>query len=279
LEEWVYLNDQLIPAAEAKISVLDLSVLRGFGVTDYLRTYGGTPFRLRDHLIRFQNSAEVIGLTIPKTLEEMTSIVEEMLAQATFPETSIKLVLTGGTSPDQYLPCGNPIFFVIASPFVPFPKSYFEEGIKVTTECYARPFPTVKGIHYLPAVVAVQKGQKVGAIDVLFHTERGHLLETGTANFFAVKDGTIITPSSSILKGITRQMVLELAEGKFRVEERVIHLNEIPTFDGCFLTSSNKEVMPISQINELTFTIPHEVRTLMNDFSIFVSAPKLHNIS
>ena len=267
METWVYLDNRLIPAAEAKISVLDLGLLRGVGVTDYLRTYEGRPFRLRDHLIRFQNSAVEIGLTLPKTIEEMEAIVEELIARMSSPETSLKLVLTGGIAPDQYLPIGNPIFFVLAYPFVPFPKTFYERGIKVVTECYLRSHPTAKTLHYLPAIVAMQKAAKIGADEVLFHTEEGFLLETGTANFFAIRGGTLITPSSSILKGITRQLLLELAQGKFPIEEREVHRDELPTFDGVFLTSSNREVMPIASINDHSFSIPQEVRTLMKEFS------------
>ncbi|MCB1080503.1 MAG: aminotransferase class IV [Chlamydiia bacterium] len=272
MDVWVYINDRLIPGEEAKISALDLSVLRGYGVMDYLRTYGGRPFRLREHLERFQKSAEEIGLGVPKSLEEMTTIVEEMIARSHFKETSVKVVLTGGVSPDQYLPIGNPTFFAVSYPFKPFPQHYFEQGIKVMTESYARPFPLAKSTQYLSAIVAMQKVQKMGAVDVLFHTEEGRLLETGTANFFAVKEGVFLTPPTSVLMGVTRQVVLELLEGKFPVEEREIYLNEISTFDGAFLTSSNKEVMPVVQINEHTFSIPKEVRILMQDFANFTAS-------
>lgn len=275
----VYLDDQFVPSGEAKISALDLSVLRGYGVMDYLRTYQGEPFYLEEHLVRFNNSAEEIGLTLPKSIEEISEIVMELIQRASLPEASIKVMLTGGVSPDQYLPLDNPTFFAVIYPFVPFPPEYFEQGIKILTECYTRPFPTAKSIQYLPAIIAVKKAEKVGGVDVLFHNEKGILSETGTANFFAVKDGVIITPKSSILIGVTRQIVLELARQRFPVEEREIHIEEISTFDGVFLTSSNKEVMPVSQINSHFFPIPEEIRILMKDFSKLISQKKsLQNI-
>jgi len=270
MEAWVYLDGQIIPAAEAKISALDLSIQRGYGVMDYLRTYEGRPFRLRDHLYRFQNSAREVGIELLKSIEEMTAIVEEMIEKVEFPEVSLKLILTGGVSPDHYLPIDNPTFFVIAYPLSPFPEAYFREGIHLMTMCYSRPFPSAKSTLYLPAIVAMRRAKKMGAADVLFYSEEGHILETGTSNFFAVKGGTIITPASSILKGVTRQVVLELAEEKFSIEERVIQFSEISTFDGAFLTSSNKEVMPVTRIDEHQLAIPDEVRTLMEDFSNFV---------
>lgn len=175
----VYINDQFVKGEEAKVSALDLSVLRGFGVMDYFRTYGGKPFRLREHLERFIFSAEEIGLTVPKSIEEMEEVVEGLLHKTAFEETSVKVVLTGGDSEDQLMPCGRPTFFAVAYPFKPFPEIHFEKGIKITTECYARPFPKAKSIQYLPAIVALKKGEKKGAVDVLFSDEQGFFTRNG----------------------------------------------------------------------------------------------------
>ncbi len=259
MDTLVYINDQFLDGKEATISPLDISVLRGFGVMDYFRTYGGNPFKLREHLERFVFSASEIGLTVPKAIEEMEEIVAGLLARTNFEETGIKVVLTGGLSEDQLMPDGEPTFFAVAYPFKPFPKIYFEKGIKITTECYERPFPKAKTIQYLPAIMALKNGE----VDVLFHNEKGYLLETATANFFAVKEGKIITPKEGVLEGITRQVVLELED----VEEREIHFSEIESFEGAFLTSSNKEVMPVTQINH--HVIPLTVQGIMKRFANF----------
>ena len=261
----LYINDRFLDEKEATLSPLDLSVLRGFGVMDYFRTYGGKPFRLKEHLERFIFSAEEIGLTVPKTIEEIKEVVEKLLSQTDFEETGIKVVLTGGVSSDQLTPEGLPTFFAVAYPFKPFPDHYFEKGVKVTTECYQRPFPKAKSILYLPAIVALKKG----GVDVLFYNEQGFLLESGTANFFAVKEGRIITPKEGILEGITRQVVLEIAD----VEQRAIHRSELASFEGAFLTSSNKEIMPVVQIDDHRIndgSIPLTIRNLMKRFAAHV---------
>lgn len=262
MDTLVYIHDQFMKGEEATLSPLDLSVLRGFGVMDYLRTYGGQPFRLREHLERFVFSAKEIGLTVPKSIQEMERIVEELIERGGFAETSIKVVLTGGISEDQLMPQGPPTFFAVAYRFKPFPEVYFREGIKITTACYQRPFPQAKSIVYLPAIMELKKG----SIDVLFHNEKGELLETGTANFFALKEGKIITPKEGILDGITRQVVCELVD----VEERVILKDEIKDFEGAFLTSSNKEVMPVIQIDNFVINncvIPFTILDLMQSFA------------
>ncbi len=258
----VYINDQYLDGKVATISPLDLSVLRGVGVMDYFRTYGGRPFRLREHLERFIFSAGVIGLTVPKSVEEMEGVVEGLLERTNFEETGIKVVLTGGISSDQLMPEGSPTFFAIGYPFKPFPDICFEKGVKITTECYQRPFPKAKSIIYLPGIVALKKG----SLDVLFYNEQGFFLESGTANFFAVKEGKVITPKDGVLEGITRKVVLEIAD----VEERAIHKSELESFEGVFLTSSNKEIMPVIQIDNHVINngvIPLTTWNLMKRFA------------
>ncbi|WP_316356054.1 aminotransferase class IV [Candidatus Neptunichlamydia sp. REUL1] len=276
----VYINGQFIDGSEAKVSALDLSVLRGFGVMDYLRTYGGTPFRLRAHLERFVASAALLGLEVPVGMDVMEEVIQELISRGGFQETSVKVVLTGGVSTDQLMPEGEPTFFVVAYPFAPFPRRHFEEGIFLTTEVYQRPFPKAKSIHYLPAIIALRKAEKRGAVDVLFHDEKGWIRETGTANFFAIKKGKIITPKEGILEGITREVVMELCD----VEEREIHRDEIGEFEGAFLASSNKEVMPVISIDNCVINnrvIPLTIRNLMQSFANHTKLSEknlLHNI-
>ncbi|QVL56069.1 MAG: aminotransferase class IV [Simkaniaceae bacterium] len=276
----VYINGQFIDGAEAKVSALDLSVLRGFGVMDYLRTYGGAPFRMRAHLERFVASAALLGLEVPVGMDVMEEVVQELISRGGFEETSVKVVLTGGVSTDQLMPEGEPTFFAVAYPFVPFQRRYFDEGISVTTELYQRPFPKAKSIHYLPAIIALKKAQEVGAVDVLFHDEKGWIRETGTANFFAIKEGKIITPKEGVLEGITRKVVMELCD----VEEREIHMDEVGEFEGAFLASSNKEVMPVISIDNFVINnrvIPLTIRNLMQSFANHTKLSKknlLHNI-
>lgn len=266
MESLVYIEDKFVKGAEARVAALDLSVLRGFGVMDYLRTYGNEPFYLRRHLERFVASAKTLGLEVPKGLEKMEEIVHELIEMAGFDETSVKVVLTGGVSANQLLPEGPPTFFAVAYPFVPFPKKHFKKGIKVITRCYQRPFPKAKSIDYLSAIMGMKEAEKKGAVDVLFHTERGTILETGTSNFFAVKGDEVFTPKEGILEGITREVVIGLSGAI----EREITLDEMSDFDGAFLTSSNKEIMPVIQIDKTVLSggvIPLKIRELMQAFA------------
>jgi len=273
MEALIYLDGQIVSEAEAKISVLDLSVLRGYGVFDFLRTYQKIPFRLWDHLKRFEASAKEIELPLPLSLNEVADVIEALLEKAPYPEANIKIFLTGGQSSDQYLPEDQPTFFALVYPVRSFPEKIYSEGVALVTSLYQRPYPTCKSIHYLPAIVSIRRAQRQGAHDVLFLNHQNKVLETGTANFFGIKGNTVITSKEDIILGITRQVVLELLEEKgISVEVRSVQLNELATFDGAFITSSSKEIVPVVKVDEQTFPIHPLVQTLMQEFTAYTQS-------
>lgn len=273
MEGLVYLDGQILPAEDAKISVLDLSILRGYGVFDFLRTYQGYPFRLWDHLKRFEASAKQIDIPLPLTMNEVADVIEQLLEKAPFHEANIKIFLTGGQSTDQYLPEDRPTFFALVYPIQPFPAEIYQKGVALVSEVYERPFPACKSIHYLPAIVAIRRAKKKGGHDVLFLSHNRTLLETGTANFFGIKGSTVVTTGEGIIFGITRQVILELLEKQgVSVEVRNIDYEELGTFDGAFITSSSKEVVPVVQVDEIGFPMHPLVQKLMKDFSSYTKS-------
>lgn len=272
----VYLDGQILSGDEAKISIFDLSFLRGFGVFDYMRTYNKIPFHLSDHLKRFKASAEGIGIPFKLDLSEIASIIYNLLEKAPYPEANVKVFLTGGTTHDQFLPEDNPKFIAWVYPLIPVPKTLYQTGVSLLTDIYQRPFPASKSIHYLTAIAGIRHAQKQGAHDILFLDSHGQILETGTANFFAIRDGTIITPKDNILLGITRKVVLDLIEKRnIPVQVRSIAASEIPSFDGAFITGSNKVIVPVAKINQSSFSIHPLTHLLMEDFSLYAHSQTL----
>ena len=95
-----FAGNKIQPLNEAGVPVTDLLVQRGYGIFDFLRTYGNKPFRLNDHLDRLFNSAKLLDISIPKSKKEITQIISKGIDKNNFKETNIKIVVTGGISED-----------------------------------------------------------------------------------------------------------------------------------------------------------------------------------
>lgn len=249
---YFFLNDTFVSKENAQVSILDLGLMRGFGVFDYLRTYKQKPFHLQEHLARLRYSAGNLGLTLPYSFAQIEKIVLELIEKNGNQECSIKLLLTGGTSDDHLLPSGETFFAIFAYPLTPYPEVHFSSGIKTITTSHARCVPDCKTTQYLPAILSLQEGRKKGALESLYLDNNNNILEATTSNFFAFKDGVLLTPpENKILVGITREVILRLAGKHFPVEVRPISTAEIPFLEEAFITASNKEVMPVVQIDDV----------------------------
>jgi branched-chain amino acid aminotransferase len=247
-----YMNGQYVREEEAKISILDLGILRGLGIFDYLRTYKGRPFHLWDHLLRLKYSAEHVGLTLPHSLFEIEKITHHVQKLNNLPEASIKILVTGGVSPDQFTPLPYSNLIVFAYPLTAYPPPYFTDGIKVITTRLNRSLPTSKTTQYAPAIVAMRHGKTQNAQEALYINDKDEILEATTSNFFAFKNGALYTCcSQEVLFGITREVVIRLSAPYYPLEMRALHYLEIAEIEEAFITASNKEVMPVVQIDSV----------------------------
>ncbi len=247
-----YLNGKWVEEKDMIISALDLSVLRGFGVFDFLRTYGKTPFKLKEHIERFFNSAKIIGMHSIKNPFEIEEIVLAGIEKNRFENTTIKIVQTGGVSVDGFIPSGEPSFFVIFSPLTELTSKMYEDGIKLLTANLKRQLPYAKTLSYIAGIVEVQKAMKVGAKDILYIDNTGNIYEATRANFFAIKNNELITADKDILFGITRKVILEIAEkAGLKPVLRFLNTVELNEIDEAFISSSSYELMPVTNINNV----------------------------
>lgn len=245
------INGELVADREAAIPVTDLGVLRGMGVFDFLRTYGGRPFYLTAHLKRLKQSAKFLGLFCPWSLEVLQEMVMETLEKNGYEESNIRIVITGGDSPDFFTPGEDTRVIVLVTELVPMPTHWYREGVKVVTARLDRYIPEAKSTNYIKAIVAMAEARKSGAVESLYVNDEGQVFEGTTSNLFMVKDSKIITPDQHILEGVTRKVVIELAREVRGVEARPITYKELVEADELFLTASNKEVVPIIQVDEV----------------------------
>ena len=248
----LFLDDTWIEDTDASISIKDIAVLRGFAIFDFLRTYEGRPFRLEDHIDRFYNSASLMGMTPKYSKEEITRIIHEGIKANGFPNTYIKFIQTGGISPDGFMPARDQTFFVYFAKGEDYPKELYEQGIKVCTSDLMRQLPEIKSTNYAASIVEIQKARKTGGVDILHTDTEGNIYEATRSNFFGVKDGKLITAETGILKGITRKVILEIAEKEnIGLKLRFIQKSELFELDEAFITNSSHEITPVVRIDTI----------------------------
>jgi branched-chain amino acid aminotransferase len=246
-----YIDGKFVSEDEAVLSVKDITVLRGFGVFDFLITYNKRPFRLEKHVARLENSARHIGLELNHSNKEICDIVMQTIEKnPDHEEENIRIVYTGGISSDGVTPQGNGILMVMATPKHELPEWWYTKGAKIITVDMERFIPEAKSSNYLSAVFAQQKAHSQGAIEAIYKDKTNRLLEGTTTNLFAFKGTTLITPPAGILPGVTRGAVLELLEKKYNIILEFIPQANLGNMDEMFITASNKEIVPIIQVDD-----------------------------
>lgn len=229
--------------------ISDLALLRGYGIFDFFRLAGLVPLFIEEHLDRFFQSAAFLRLQPPVEREELRGLILEMIRHNQLRDSGVRTLITGGESPNGYLP-GTAQLFVINEPIKPLPEASFSQGIKLITSEYLRDLPEVKTTNYIRGIFLLPEIEKAGATDVLYHW-RGVVSELTRSNFFIVnREGTLITPEKGILKGVTRGKILEIARLLCRVEERELHLDEVKAASEAFITGTTKKVTPVIQIDD-----------------------------
>ena len=250
LSQYFYYNGRIIDAAEPVMPLQDLGLFRGYAVFDYLRTNGGKPLLLEQYLHRFRQSAEALKLSLAPDNEALSSLILELITKNGFTESGVRLLLTGGYAEDVFTPA-QPNLIIRIEPAKVVPPQAYTAGVSLLTDEYLRDWPEVKHTSYLNAIRKWPLVTAAGATELLYHWQ-GEVLECSRSNFFMVKEGKIITPTTDkILAGVTRATVLALAQRHgFKTEERSFSLAEALQADEAFITGTTKRIMPVVKIDE-----------------------------
>jgi branched-chain amino acid aminotransferase len=240
-------NDEIVAVDQAAIGINDLALQRGFGIFDYFKTLSGQPVFIDDHLERFYRSAKEMRLIVKYPPSDLKAMLKELMNKNDMPNSGIKLLLTGGYSPDGFN-MGVPNLVVTQSG-LPSYKSEHREGINIITHQYQRQMPSVKNIDYLMAVWLQPVIKERGADDVLYFSDN-LITECPRANIFVVTgNNRVLTPANNILKGITRKQLLQLADS-FDISEADITVDELKNAKEVFITSTTKNILPVKQIDD-----------------------------
>jgi branched-chain amino acid aminotransferase len=225
------LDGVLMDAAQAQIPVTDEGLLRGDGVFEVVRLYGGRPFALEEHLERMARSAAAVRLALD--LDAVRDDVAAILAEAAPADGALRVLVTRG---------GRRIALVE-------PLKVLPDTIALATITYApsRILNGVKSLSYAANMLASRLAREAGADEALLVTPHGRVLEAPTTSFVYVLGGRLYTPplADGILDSITRRILFAVTE----IEERVTTLDDLRALDEAFLASSMREVHPVRAID------------------------------
>jgi branched-chain amino acid aminotransferase len=246
----------------ATISVYDRGFLYGDSVFETLRTYGGRPFALDEHMSRLARSAERVLISLPVALTTIAQEVLDGIAHAGNSESYVRVMITRGTGPLGLDPdlADAPNRVVLVEPLTPVPAATYADGIDVILVRTARATDAnaaagAKVANYLTSLLALREAKVRGAAEALIVDARGCVLEGTTSNVFWVRQGKLgTTPEASgILAGITRAHVLELA-GRLGIPTATYEILErdLGAVDELFITSSIREVISVVRVDGRT---------------------------
>jgi branched-chain amino acid aminotransferase len=256
----VCINGLIQDEAAAMIPVTDRGFLYGDSVYEVVRTYQGEPFALTEHLARLELSAARLAISLPDGLEPVTRDIHATLAAAGHPESYVRVIITRGSGPIGLDPglADRPRRVVMVAPLQPLPAALYDEGVPIHLVATGRSgrhtlLAGAKSGNYLVNVLALGAAREQGAHEAVLLDHDDRVTEGASSNLFVVADGQLLTPplSAGILEGITRHKVFGLAAAAgFPVTERAIHRRELRSADEIFLTSTQREILPVQRVDD-----------------------------
>ncbi|HEX3855407.1 MAG TPA: aminotransferase class IV [Polyangiaceae bacterium] len=256
----VMIDGMFVAEERALVSVFDRGFLYGDSVFESLRTYGGVPFALDEHLARLERSAARVLIALPVGSASLREEILSAVARHGSAESYVRLTLTRGTGRALGLDpelASEPLRVLLVTTLSPPPAELYERGIAAITFRAERPSdaPAVADAkigNYLLAVLAMQAARAQGAGEALLEDGSGHILEGSTSNVFAVFAGRLVTApeTAAILPGITRAHALSIAaELGIPIELRSLPKSELVRADEVFISSSIRELVPVVSID------------------------------
>jgi branched-chain amino acid aminotransferase len=205
------------------------------GAYTTLRTYHGSRvLRLADHARRLASSAGA-----PLDLAVLRAALRAALAACGHPESRARITFA------------PPRLFVAVEPFTPPPESAYRDGVACAVVGAQRTHFASKDTRFIATAEAEYRRLPDGVHEGLLVAEDGALLEGLSSNFFALLGGVLRTEGDRALPGITRSLLLEVAEGVVPVAPRAVRVDELPSVSECFITSASRGVLPVVHVDGL----------------------------
>ena len=250
----IYLNGEWMPIEEAKIPVLDRGFIFGDGIYEVIPVYGRKPFRAQGHLDRLRRSLEAIRIADPLGESGWRGLIAEIIARQPFENQAVYMQVTRGVARrDHAFPTdATPTVFLMSNPLATPPAEAYARGVAcVTAEDNRWLRCDIKSTSLLGNVLMRQLAADQGAIETVMFRD-GYLSEASASNVLMVKNGVIVSPLKDhlVLPGITLDAAIDLArESGLPLEMRRISQAEVRDADELWLSSSTKEVLPITVLD------------------------------
>jgi D-alanine transaminase len=250
----VYLNGAFLPPERAQVSCFDRGFVFADGVYEVIPAYGGRLFRLPQHLARLDNSLAGIRLANPLAARDWQAIFTRLLEAAGTADQSVYLQVTRGPAErDHAFPkLVSPTVFAYSQPLKYPEPAQLAAGVSTVTVPDIRwQRCDIKAIALLPNVLMRQQATEQGAAEAILIRD-GRMMEGSASNIFLVLKGVLVTPPKGpfILPGVTRDLALELARAHgLAYEERAVTEAELRGADELMLSSSTKELLPITRLD------------------------------
>ncbi|MFH4904496.1 D-amino-acid transaminase [Staphylococcus cohnii] len=250
----VLINEHLVDEQDAKVPYNDRGYVFGDGIYEYIRTYNNNIFTAKPHFERLIRSAKEIGLELKYNVDELTELIQELLAANGVVNGGVYIQVTRGAAPrDHAFPTPSVEANVMA-----FTKTYerpyklLEEGINaITTEDIRWLRCDIKSLNLLGNVLAKERAVKYNAQEAIQH--RGDIVTEGSSsNVYAIKAGEIYTHpvNNYILNGITRMVIKDIAEEKgIPFNEGTFTVDFLRNADEIIVSSTSIEVMPVLKLD------------------------------
>ncbi len=287
-EEIAWVDGKIIPARDARISVLDHGFLFGDGVFEGIRVTPAGIFRFDDHMKRLATAMRAVGIEVEGGMDRVREVARETTRAWGAREGYLRLIVSRGVGALGLDPasCGQPAIVCIAAGAVRLPPEKEATGVDLITSSLRRPAgdvldPRVKSLNYLNNVLAKREANLRGADDALVLNAHGLVAEASAANIFALTGDRLDTPpvTDGALEGITRRTVLEIGD-ELGLETRERSLGRFDLFasDSVFFTGTRAGLVPVasldgSAIEQLARPRVQEIQAIFRERLLELSVP------
>ncbi len=257
MPELAYLNGVIRPINETYVPIEDRGYQFGDAVYEFIASYNGKFFCMKEHLDRLEKSME--GLAFPKVDRKfIQSAIDELFEKAGMARAGLYIQISRGVAPRDHAWAKDIKLQIIMTikKVAELDSKIRKQGIDIITVQDERwSNCDIKTVQILFNAMAKQKAKDQGAFDAIFVSKDGIVREGTSSNFFIVKDGGIITHplTKNILPGITRMVVMDLAHNLgIKAEEKFLSKTDIFSAEEAFLTGTITEILGIKTIDGVT---------------------------